>query len=145
MDAMDAQWKRIEAIVGVDEPVTFEKKMTAFYECLLKSLKLPCEVTGIEDFQWEERYVFGPGNQAEYKRLKKECPSYKDRYELLAIEKDAVSEWMMAAREDIGAIVKRKHDGKEFCLGLSELEAVDKKSTSAQLLDDFSVFFFNSR
>ena len=36
-------------------------------------------------------------------------------------------------------------DGKEFILGLAELEATDKKSDNYRLLDDFSVFLVNSR
>ena len=38
---------------------------------LLSHLKQPCEVTGIEDFQWEEFYVVGPGNKTEYQKLRK--------------------------------------------------------------------------
>ena len=142
---MDAQWKRIEAIVGDGETVTFEDQVTAFYEHLLRSLKLPCEVTGIEDFRWEERYVIGNASRAEYERLKKHQPSYRDRYELLAIENGIFSEWMLFPSGDIGARVKRKSDGKEFYLGLSELKAVDGKSGNGKLLHDFSVFFVNSR
>ena len=140
---MDAQWKRIEAIIG-GEARTFKSSVAAFYEHLLGALELPCEVTGIEDFNWEERYVFGVGDPEEYKRLKKKQPSYEDRYDLLAIEQGAYSEWMPIG-DDIGALVKRKSDGKEFCLGLSELKAVGRKSPKKQLLDDFGLFFANSR
>ena len=142
---MDAQWKRIEAIVGSSETATFEQQVAAFFEHLVRSLTLPCEVTGIEDFQWEERYVFGAGSSAEYKLLKKHQPSYRDRYELLALEKDVFSEWMLFQGDDIGALVKRKSDGKEFYLGLAELKAVDGKSGNGKLLHDFSVFLVNSR
>lgn len=142
---MDAQWKRIEAIVGSDESGTFEDQVAAFYKHLLQSLELPFVVTGIEDFRWEERYVLGGDSRLEYERLKKNQPSYRDQYELLGIEQGVFSEWMLFDGDDIGAHVKRKTDGKEFCLGLAELEAVDRKSRNAQLLDDFSVFFVNSR
>ena len=141
---MDAQWKRIAAIVGSGEAATFELQVAAFHEHLLRLLKLPCEVTGIEDFQWEERYVFGGGSRAEYERLKKKQPSYRDRYELVGIEKSVFSEWMLFD-EDLGARVRRKSDGKEFLLGLSELKAVDGKSENGKLLHDFSVFLVNSR
>ena len=142
---MDAQSKRIEAIIGNDETTTFEDQLDAYYQHLLLSLKLPCEVTGIEDFRWEERYVFGAGSRAEYDRLRKEQPSYRDKYDLLAIEKEAISEWMLFQGDDIGAHVRRKSDGKEFWLGLAELKAVGKKSPAAQLLHDFAVFFVNNR
>ncbi len=141
---MNAQWKRIEAIVGDGETSTFEDQVGVYYEHLLRSLELPCEVTGIEDFSWEERYVFGYGSPAEYERLKKDRPSYRDKYDLLAIKKNVSSEWMLVSG-DIGAHVRRKSDGKKFWLGLSELKAVGRKSPAAQLLHDFSVFFVNSR
>ncbi len=142
---MNAQWKRIEAIIGNNESASLEHNVAAFYEHLLQTLTFPCEVTGIEDFQWEECYVLGGASPAEYKRLKKTQPSYCDNYELLTIEKEGFSEWMLFQGDDIGAIVKRKSDGKEFCLGLSELKGVDKKSANAKLLDDFSMFLMNSR
>jgi hypothetical protein len=41
--------------------------------------------------------------------------------------------------------VRRKSDGKEFTLALAELKAVEKRSPSYRLLDDYEVFFVNSR
>jgi hypothetical protein len=142
---MDAQWKRIEAIVGSSETGTFKGQLAAFYEHLRRSLELPGAVTGIEDFRWEERYVLGGASLADYERLRKDRPSYQDIYDLLAIERGVISEWMLFQGEDIGAHVRRKSDGKEFWLGLAELKAVGRKSPNAQLLDDFAVFFVNSR
>ena len=143
--AMDAQWNRIESIVGDGETTTFEDQVDKFYDHLLRSLELPCDVTGTEDFRWEERYVVGGASRAEYQRLRKERPSYQDKYDLLAIEKGVFSEWMLFQGDDIGAHVKRKSDGREFWLGLAELKGVEKKSRNAQLLHDFAVFFVNSR
>ena len=40
--------------------------------------------------------------------------------------------------------VRRISAGKEFVLGLSELEATDDTSPNAQMLDDYSVWFVNS-
>jgi hypothetical protein len=39
----------------------------------------------MEDFRWEEYYVFGPGYQKEYEKLKKKNPSYTDHYQILTI------------------------------------------------------------
>ena len=116
-----------------------------FYEHLRQHLVLPCEVTGTEDFRWEERYVLGSGDPKEYARLKKSHPSYRDHYELLKIEQDAVSEWMLFAGDDIAAHVRRKSDGKEFVLGLAELKAADKRSSNYRHLDDYAVFLVNYR
>ena len=141
----DAQDKRIAAILGEIEDLTFDETIDIFYEYLKTNLSLPCEVTGIEDFRWEEFYVFGPGDQEEYDHLKKTQPSYTDRYELLGIDREGKSEWMLFWEDDIGANVRRISDGKEFLLGLSELEATNKKSKNYQLLDDYSVWLVNNR
>ena len=140
-----AQDARIEEIVGDDEDSSFEDCVDKFHRHLTKSLKLPCDVTGIEDFGWEEYYVIGPGDRKEYAQLRQNQPSFQDTFELLAIEPDAESEWMMFGGEDLAAHVRRKSDGKEFLLGLAELEAVDRKAKNYQLLHDYAVWFVNSR
>ena len=142
---LDAQDKRILAVIGDDENVEFDEARTLYYQHLKTTLILPCEVTGIEDFNWEEIYVFGPGDQEEYENLKKTQPSYTDKYELLGIDRELQSGWMIFWQNDIAARLKRISDGKEFLLGLSELKAIDKKAENYQLLDDFSVWFVNSR
>ena len=142
---LDAQDKRIIAVIGDYEDVEFDEARSLYYQYLKTNLILPCQVTGIEDFSWEEIYVFGPGNQEEYKHLKKTQPSYTDKYELLGIDREFQSEWMIFWQKDIAARVKRISDSKEFVLGLSELKATDKKSEYYQLLDDYSVWFVNSK
>lgn len=144
MSDIDEQNERIENILGDDEKY-FEESVAVFFKYLKESLELPCDVTGIEDFRWEEFYVIGPGSQEEYEQLKKTHPSFQDKYALLDIEIGSVSEWMLFGGEDIAAHVRRKSDGKCFYLGLAELEACDKKSHNYQLLDDYSVFFINYR
>lgn len=139
------QFQRIESILGDSEKLSFRQLVQRFFEHLERSLVLPCEVTGIEDFNWEEFYVLGPGDPKEYQRLKKQRPSYRDRFELLAVKKGVLSEWMLFDAEDIAADVRRKSDGKRFYLGLAELKAVDKRSPNYQLLDDYAVFFANYR
>jgi hypothetical protein len=141
---IEAHYKRIAEILG-KEALDFDEAVDVFYDYLKANLLLPCEVTGIEDFRWEEIYVFGPGNKEEYEHLKKTQPSYTDHYELLDIIRDAQSGWIMFWEEDIGAEVRRISDGKKFLLGLSELEAVDGNSKNSQLLDDYCVWFVNNR
>ena len=109
-----------------------------FRDYLKKNLELPCLLTGIEDFPWEERFVFGFGDKAEYERLKKTRPSYTDTFELLNIDE--------ADPDDgIVAVVQRTSDRKEFSLPLADLEARVKESKNYQLLDDYSVWFVNYR
>ena len=142
---MDAHDKRIAAILGENEDLDFDEAVKVFSEWLKSHLSLPCIVSGIEDFGWEEVYVIGPGDKEEYDHLKKTQPSYTDQYELLEIDCEAKSGWMLFWRQDIGADVRRISDGKKFLLGLSELKVTDKKSKNYQLLDDYSVWFVNNR
>jgi len=145
MTKQDEQFERIEAVVSGSEDQTLGEAVARFYEHLSRTLELPCEVTGVEDFNWEERYVIGPGSPKEWQRLRKTQPSYQDCYNLLKITNDEESEWMLFPGEDIAAHVRRKSDGKEFVLGLAELKATDKKSRNFQLLEDFAVFLVNNR
>jgi len=140
-----AQDKRIAAILGENEDLDFDEAVEVFCEYLKSHLLLPCIVTGIEDFRWEEVYILGPGDKEEYDHLKKTQPSYTDQYELLEIDCEAESGWMLFWGQDIGADVRRISDGRKFLLGLSEIKATDKKSTNYQLLDDYSIWFVNNR
>ena len=45
----------------------------------------------------------------------------------------------------IVARVRRKSDGKEFDLGLAELQVTDKKSPNFRLVDDYAVWLVNNR
>jgi len=145
MTRRDEQYARIAAIVCDDAESSFEDCRDRYCTYLEQSLQLPCDVTGIEDFRWEEFYVFGPGDPEEYERLRKKQPSFRDIFELLSIERDGGSEWMLAYGEDLACHVRRKSDRKEFFLGLSEIKAVDKKSSNYRLLDDYAVWFVNNR
>ena len=137
------QDQRILAVIG-SEDVESEEALRHWYEHLLSCLKLPCEVTGIEDFQWEEFYVVGPGDKTEYQNLRRKRPSYRDIFALAAIDIDSDSEWSMFA-DDLKARVRRKTDGKTFILGLSELKATKKSSYEYQLLHDYAVWLVNNR
>lgn len=138
----DESFRRIEALIGDEDDPT--KGAAIWLDHLRANLALPCDVTGVEDFRWEEPYVLGGDDPREYKRLCKRQPSYEDVFVLERIEADASdSEWAMDPG-DLGAQVVRKSDGKSFILGLSELEAVDHKR-NAQLLQDYSVWFADSR
>lgn len=143
MHDMDEQDRRIHAVVG-SRKIVSRGALERWHTYLVSHLTLPCDVKGMEDFQWEEIYVLGPGNAAEYRRLRRSQPSYQDVFELTAIQMDAESEWSMFP-EDLKAAVRRKDDGKQFVLGLSELESTNEDSPNSELLDDYSVWFVNHR
>lgn len=139
MAEMDKQDERISSIFGGAIPGVTQKSLATYLAYVKEHLELPCELTGIEDFGWEEYYVIGPGDQKEYERQKKTNPSYTDRYDLLSLA-DEADEWV-----GILVKVKRVSDKKEFTLPLAELKAADKRSKNYQLLDDYSVWFVNNR
>jgi hypothetical protein len=141
---MDTQEERIAQILS-DGDVNNEEKREKSTETIAKylnylkeNIEFPCIVTGIEDFPWEEKYVFGYGNKKEYKKLKKENPSYKDKFEILDFIEDKDYN-----DEQIFVSTKRLSDQKEFILDLDYLKAVDKKSKNHQLLDDYAVWYVN--
>ena len=145
VDRIGQQFARIAKIIG-EEPGEgdFGQCLQLFFEHLRANLVLPSEVTGVEDFQWEEYYVLGPGSPEEYAGLRATRPSYRDTYDLLGIRIGPRSQWMLF-HDDIQAHVRRKSDEKEFVLGLAELRTVTKRSPNHQLLDDFAAFLVNYR
>ncbi len=59
---------------SMDPGKSFES-LEYYREYLTNNISFPFEVTGIEDFDWEEFYVLGPGSKSEYEKLKKTNPS----------------------------------------------------------------------
>lgn len=138
MSDLDEQEQRITDILAKHKTLDVNTKtLNAYLEYLKERLTLPCLVTGMEDFPWEERYVFGFGSQEEYERLKKTQPSYTDTYELLRLDEDL--DW----NRGILAHVKRVSDKKKFAIPLADLEATEAEAPNAGLLEDFSFWFVN--
>jgi len=142
----DEQHERIIAIVGdAAEQIDFLDRLQRFCDHLNEALGLPCLVTGIGPFQWEEHYLHGPGERRYHVALRQTQPSFKETYSLIGIGKDVGSEWMSHPLEDLVAHVRRIPDHKEFYLGLSELKAADHESGNYQLLNDYAVWFASNR
>jgi hypothetical protein len=140
MDEIDKQERRIIAILGAKNYSVSGATLKKYLKYLKKHVEFPCQLTGIEDFEWEEFYVMGPGDKMEYEGLKETQPSYKDKFSLLDFV-DNLDDW----EEGILGVVRRESDGKKFVLPLADLKAVYKKSLNYQLLDDYSVWFVNNR
>ena len=138
MCELDDQDKRIEQILGKFDMDVSENSTSKYMVFLKRNVELPCRLTGIEDFQWEEYYVLGPGNKKEYEKLKKRQPSYTDIFDLIGFEKD------LDENNDILVKVKRLSDNKEFILPLADLKSTDEGSKNFDLLDDYSVWHVNN-
>jgi len=144
MTQYDKYERRVEAIVGGVNDGTFEDALEKFFQHLKATLQFPCEVTVSKTFNGKNPMSSVGGVRRNTSGSRLPNLSYRDRYDLLAIEQNAYSEWMMFG-EDIAAVVRRKKDKKEFTLGLAELRATDKKSDNFQLIDDYATWLVNNR
>lgn len=140
MDKFEKQEKRIIAILGAKKFDVTRKRLKIYFGYLKKHVEMPCQLTGIEDFGWEEPYVFGFGSKREYEELKKTQPSYKDKFNLIKFV-DEIDDYY----DGIFVHVQRVSDKRKFVLPLADLKSTDRKSKNYQLLDDYSVWFVNSR
>jgi hypothetical protein len=137
---MDSDEKRIAEALGAQEvPEVDERNLLKYRKYLLGRLDKGTVLTGREDFPWEEKYVIGPGHRAEYERLKKTNPSYKDEYKLFDISETETQE------NDLIAVVERLSDKKRFEIGLSWLTTKNKNSKDFQPIDDFATWVVNWR
>lgn len=140
MEKYEKQERRIISILGTKKPDVTRKTLKTYLEYLKKHVEMPCQLTGIEDFEWEEPYVFGFGSKKEYELLKRTQPSYKDKFNLIKFEDGIDDEY-----DGTFVHVQRISDKKKFVLPLADLKSTDKKSKNYQLLDDYSVWFVNNR
>ena len=129
--------QRMEAILGPDSLTVSLRSLTLYREYLSRHLEMPCVMTGIEDFPWDGRYVFGCDDAAEYEALKKDQPLCTDTYELKRFEE--------LIDENAGILVKvrRVKDNRRFILDLASLRSVDRSSKNYTLLADYSLWFVN--
>ena len=111
------QLARIENVFpnGLKDIYKNPDTLLIYKDFLNAKLDFPVELTGIEDFDWEEFYVLGPGSKKEYELLKRTYPSYTDIYDLHSID-DKYDEHL-----GLIANVIRKSDKKIFQIPLADL------------------------
>jgi hypothetical protein len=133
------QEKRIESVFPKDlDDISKRTETIEIYKAYLESkLTFPIKLTGIEDFDWEEFYIFGPGDCNEYEELKKTRPSYHDTFNMIRLDKYYDDDYGLFAK------VTRASDKKRFQIPLADLKVIDEKSNNYQILDDYSVWFIN--
>ena len=139
---VEEEQKRIMAILNVEEEEdawVAHENTKRFLDYLKDNLEFPCLLTGMEDFSWEERYVFGYGDKGEYEELKKTNPSYTDTFKLVEFEE------LHSNEEQIFVTVERVSDKKRFSLPLDNLEASKRRSKNCQLLEDYASWWVNYR
>jgi hypothetical protein len=127
----------MEAVIG-DEDLAMDQAIDRIFAHLRANLELPCRVTSVEWFRWEQAYRDEDDTELTetYQRLRQTRPSAEDEFELLSIDRGEGSKWMQYV-EDICAHVRRVSDGREFVLGLGELTAGEEGSPNGRLLYDY--------
>ena len=85
MPKLDKQDQRLADIFGTpDVPDVDTETLERYLAYLKQHLEFPCQVTGIESFEWEESYLYEEGSEKEHERLRKTRPSCLDKYELVS-------------------------------------------------------------
>jgi hypothetical protein len=104
-------------ILGTKKLDVTRKTVRTYLSYLKKHVEIPCQLTGIEDFEWEEPYAFSYGSKREYEELKKTQPSYTDKFNLIKFEGE-----MDDYYDGIFVHVQRVSDKKKFALPLASVE-----------------------
>ncbi|MDE5082746.1 MAG: hypothetical protein O4859_16365 [Trichodesmium sp. St18_bin1] len=128
--------QKLEEVLGTTTFKVNQTNLKKYLKYLKKNLAIPCLVTGVEEFEWEEYYTVGPGSQKEYQKLKKTQPSYTDEFNILKLDNK------LDVEHGILAVLERTTDNLKFTLPLAELEGVAEDSVDAKLLQYYGIWFF---
>ncbi|NET44107.1 calcium-binding protein [Okeania sp. SIO2B3] len=128
--------QKLEEIFNTSNLKVNQSNLKKYFKYLKQNIDFPCLVTGIEEFEWEEYYTMGPGSEKEYQKLKKKKPSYTDVFNLLKLDD------RLNLESGVLAELERTTDSQKFTLPLAELEAVMEDSENAELLEDYSMWFY---
>jgi NADH:ubiquinone oxidoreductase subunit C len=124
--------ERVLEIIGGEELDVTEKALAKYLIFLKKSIKAGTMLTGVEPFEWEEKYFESRALAKEYAQKKKAHPSFEDTFELVSFLYDKNQ------HDEIHVKVKRDTDKKVFELQLCDLQVEDEESNEAELIDDYS-------
>ncbi len=130
--------KRISLILAAEDTSVNEENQAKYLDYLKTAVKNPCILTGIEDFDWEEPFLFGKGKKSEYEKLRETNPSYQDEFELISFV-DEIDE-----KKGVMVTVKRLSDEKEFNLPLWDLKTADLKYPNYLIISDYSSWMTNN-
>lgn len=137
MNKEKAQGIRFEDILGEDNLAVSKGSLVLYRDYLQKNIIFPCDLTGREDFHWEEIYVFGGGDKKEYAELKKTQPSYTDSFTFMSFDNQ------IDDKDGLMVKVKRLTDRMQFVLPLADLKVMDKTSSNNELINDYAVWYVN--
>lgn len=104
---------------------------------LNKSIHKPCILTGNQEFEWEEYYIFGPGTKKQHQKQRQTKASYIDRFKLINLIKE------ISESQGIMAEVERLSDKKIFIIPLYQLEEAEPTTANYELIDNYVTWFEN--
>ena len=128
---------KIRQILGTKNINTTLENFIKYLDYIKRNIQLPCFVTGVEEFEWEEEYTMGSGSKKEYVKLKKTQPSHTDRFTIHRLDDLFIEE------DRIFVEVTRISDRQKFTLPLADVESGDITSHNQQLLDEYYLWFCN--
>lgn len=128
---------KIKSILKTDDLEVNLKNLNRYLKYLKEQIKLPCYLTGTEEFFWEEEYLFGAGSKKQYQKLKQTNPSYTDVFLFTQFNPK------LDELDGIQVDVKRVNDNRKFTLSLAELEVTDESSPNYQIIEDYLTWFVN--
>jgi hypothetical protein len=137
--AFDEQERRIAKILSDEDLSVTQEKQNLYFDYLQKNIQNKIMLTGMEDFPWEEKYLFGGWSKKEYEELKKTQASYTDKFEFLKLSDDIDETYGIIAK------VKRVTDKKQFMLPLWDLKCINESSRDYELISDYSFWMTNYR
>jgi len=138
MSDFETRGERIQKILGDNHYDIDKGRLIEKYLLYLKeSMESSCRFIWIEDFDWEEKYIFWFWDEEEYEKLKKKNPSYTDIFEFIEFDE------LIEEEKQIFVKVKRISDKKRFVIALDLLEVKEKESKNFQLFEDYVYWYVN--
>jgi hypothetical protein len=137
MSDLEAQEVRYKQLLGEANIEVSDTSLRLYRTYIQENITKPCELTGIEDFRWEEYYILGPGDKKQYEELKKTRPSYIDLFTYMHFDE------IIDDSEGLMVRIKRVSDRKQFVIPLADLKVTNKESPNYQLIDDYAVWYVN--
>lgn len=129
--------KRIALILDAEDNSVHEENHQTYLAYLKGAVKNPCILTGIEDFDWEEPFLFGKGKKSEYEKLRATNASYQDEFELI----DFINE--IDEKKGVMANVNRVSDNQQFSLPLWDLKTTELTYPNYLIVSDYSYWMTN--
>lgn len=119
-------------------PEVSDESLRFCIKYLNENLEFPFEITGSEDFPWEEKYIFGFGSKDEWEEEKMNKPSYKDTY--MALE-------VIPYYDRYGLYIKAKRTSrmkrKKFDLILGFITCTEKEGKNGNIIEAYKVWRAN--